>query len=92
MTECSEYVLETLAESGERTLYRGRRRGDPLLVLLVATGLLLAIAHGMGVTRRMNHFDDPSLQIWFVIAAFGALLIAIGIKHRKNLGRDQDAR
>ncbi|ARP85758.1 cytochrome o ubiquinol oxidase subunit I [Bordetella genomosp. 9] len=33
----------------------------------------------MGVTRRMNHFDDPSLQIWFVIAAFGAVLIALGI-------------
>ncbi|WP_232475937.1 cytochrome o ubiquinol oxidase subunit I [Flavisphingomonas formosensis] len=33
----------------------------------------------MGVTRRMRVFDDPSLQIWFVIAAFGALLIAIGI-------------
>jgi cytochrome o ubiquinol oxidase subunit 1 len=33
----------------------------------------------MGVTRRVNHFDDPSLQIWFVIAAFGAVLIAFGI-------------
>jgi cytochrome o ubiquinol oxidase subunit 1 len=33
----------------------------------------------MGVTRRLRHFDDPSLQIWFVIAAFGALLVAIGI-------------
>ncbi|MCE4226547.1 cytochrome o ubiquinol oxidase subunit I [Methylobacterium sp. C25] len=33
----------------------------------------------MGVTRRANHFDDPSLQIWFVLAAFGAVLIAIGI-------------
>jgi cytochrome o ubiquinol oxidase subunit 1 len=33
----------------------------------------------MGVTRRLRHFDDPSLQIWFVIAAFGALLIAFGI-------------
>ena len=33
----------------------------------------------LGVTRRMNHFDDASLQIWFQIAAFGALLIAIGI-------------
>ncbi len=33
----------------------------------------------MGVTRRVNHFEDPSLQIWFVIAAFGAALIAIGI-------------
>ncbi|MBE9606690.1 cytochrome o ubiquinol oxidase subunit I [Acetobacteraceae bacterium H6797] len=33
----------------------------------------------MGVTRRVNHFDDPSLQIWFVIAAFGAVLVAIGI-------------
>ena len=33
----------------------------------------------MGVTRRLRHFDDPSLQIWFVIAAFGALLIFGGI-------------
>ena len=33
----------------------------------------------MGVTRRQNHFDDRSLQIWFVLAAFGALLILIGI-------------
>jgi len=33
----------------------------------------------MGVTRRLRYFEDPSLQIWFVIAAFGAALIAIGI-------------
>ncbi|TCP72743.1 cytochrome o ubiquinol oxidase subunit I [Sphingomonas sp. PP-CE-1G-424] len=33
----------------------------------------------MGVTRRMRYFDDPNLQIWFVIAAFGAALIAAGI-------------
>ena len=33
----------------------------------------------MGVTRRVSHFDDPSLQIWFVIAAVGAGLIALGI-------------
>ncbi|CAJ0804467.1 Cytochrome bo(3) ubiquinol oxidase subunit 1 [Ralstonia psammae] len=33
----------------------------------------------LGVTRRMNHFDDASLQIWFQLAAVGALLIAIGI-------------
>jgi len=33
----------------------------------------------MGVTRRLNHFDDPSLQIWFQIAAFGAVLVFIGI-------------
>jgi len=33
----------------------------------------------MGVTRRLSHFDDPSLQIWFQIAAFGACLIAFGI-------------
>jgi len=33
----------------------------------------------MGVTRRLNHFEDPSLQIWFMIAAFGAVLIAFGI-------------
>jgi cytochrome o ubiquinol oxidase subunit 1 len=33
----------------------------------------------MGVTRRMSHFDDPSLQIWFQVAAFGAALIALGL-------------
>jgi len=33
----------------------------------------------MGVTRRVQHFDDPSLQIWFIIAAFGAVLILCGI-------------
>jgi len=33
----------------------------------------------MGVTRRVSHFDDPSLQIWFQFAAFGAVLIALGI-------------
>jgi cytochrome o ubiquinol oxidase subunit 1 len=33
----------------------------------------------MGVTRRLSQFDDPSLQIWFIVAAFGAGLIAIGI-------------
>jgi cytochrome o ubiquinol oxidase subunit 1 len=33
----------------------------------------------MGTTRRVRHFDDPSLQIWFVIAAIGALIILVGI-------------
>src|SRR6185369_983407 len=33
----------------------------------------------MGVTRRVSQFEDPSLQIWFIVAAFGAFLIALGI-------------
>ena len=33
----------------------------------------------MGVTRRLRHFDDPSLQVWTVVAAFGAILILFGI-------------
>lgn len=33
----------------------------------------------MGVTRRLRYFEDPSLQMWFIIAAFGALLILFGI-------------
>ena len=33
----------------------------------------------MGVTRRMRVFDDPSLQIFFIVAALGAALIAAGI-------------
>ncbi|MDP9569716.1 MAG: cytochrome o ubiquinol oxidase subunit I [Agrobacterium cavarae] len=33
----------------------------------------------MGVTRRLSQFEDTSLQIWFVIAAMGAAIIAVGI-------------
>ncbi len=33
----------------------------------------------MGVTRRLSQFEDTSLQIWFVIAAIGAAIIAVGI-------------
>lgn len=33
----------------------------------------------MGVTRRLRTFDDPSYQIWFVIAGVGAAIIAVGI-------------
>ena len=33
----------------------------------------------MGTTRRVRHFDDPSLQIWFVIAMIGAVIILVGI-------------
>ena len=33
----------------------------------------------MGVSRRMSHFEDPSLQIWFVLAMFGAVLVGGGI-------------
>ena len=33
----------------------------------------------MGVTRRMSHFEDPTLQVWFQVAAVGAVLIACGI-------------
>ena len=33
----------------------------------------------MGVTRRLRVFDDPSLQIWFLLAGFGAFLILCGI-------------
>jgi cytochrome o ubiquinol oxidase subunit I len=33
----------------------------------------------MGVTRRLRVFDDPDLQIWFVVAAVGAFLIFLGI-------------
>lgn len=33
----------------------------------------------MGVTRRLHHFNDPSLQIGFVIALVGAIIILGGI-------------
>jgi cytochrome o ubiquinol oxidase subunit 1 len=33
----------------------------------------------MGVTRRMSHFDDPTLRPWFIVSAFGTIMIAAGI-------------
>ncbi|KQT31304.1 cytochrome o ubiquinol oxidase subunit I [Sphingomonas sp. Leaf412] len=33
----------------------------------------------MGITRRLRHFEDPSLQIWFIIAGIGAAIVAVGI-------------
>jgi cytochrome o ubiquinol oxidase subunit 1 len=33
----------------------------------------------MGTTRRVNHFDDPALQPYFIVAAIGALIILVGI-------------
>jgi cytochrome o ubiquinol oxidase subunit 1 len=32
-----------------------------------------------GMTRRMNHYDDPAWQPWLVVALIGALVIACGI-------------
>lgn len=33
----------------------------------------------MGMTRRMNHYDNPLWHPWMLVAFFGALLIACGI-------------
>jgi len=33
----------------------------------------------MGVTRRMSHFDDPSIHWLFQVSLFGTLMIAAGI-------------
>jgi cytochrome o ubiquinol oxidase subunit 1 len=33
----------------------------------------------MGMTRRMQHYDDPSWRPWLVAAAIGALVILVGI-------------
>ncbi|TWI67286.1 cytochrome bo3 quinol oxidase subunit 1 apoprotein [Pseudoduganella lurida] len=33
----------------------------------------------MGITRRLNHFEDPALQPYFVVAFIGVVMIAGGI-------------
>ncbi|CAB3754584.1 cytochrome o ubiquinol oxidase subunit I [Burkholderia puraquae] len=33
----------------------------------------------MGMTRRLNHYDNPAWHPWLLVAAFGAVLIAAGI-------------
>ncbi|CAN6484207.1 unnamed protein product [Victoria cruziana] len=42
---------------------------------VIIGGVLFGLMAGI----TFCHFDDPSLQIWFQIAAFGAVLIALGI-------------
>ncbi|SAL25747.1 cytochrome-c oxidase [Caballeronia choica] len=36
----------------------------------------------MGMMRRMNHYDNPAWQPWLQVAAFGVVLIAIGVAHQ----------
>lgn len=36
----------------------------------------------MGVTRRLNHYDNPAWHPWMEVALFGAVLVLIGIVHQ----------
>ena len=36
----------------------------------------------MGMTRRLNHYDNPQWHPWLLTAEAGAVLIAIGIAHQ----------
>ncbi|AJW96801.1 cytochrome o ubiquinol oxidase subunit I [Burkholderia gladioli] len=36
----------------------------------------------MGVTRRLNHYDNPAWHPWMLVALFGAVLVLIGIVHQ----------
>jgi len=36
----------------------------------------------MGMTRRLNHYDNPAWHPWLVAAAFGVVLIAVGVLHQ----------
>ncbi|TWI53348.1 cytochrome o ubiquinol oxidase subunit 1 [Pseudomonas duriflava] len=33
----------------------------------------------MGMTRRLNHYDNPDWNAWLIVAAVGALIIGLGI-------------
>jgi cytochrome o ubiquinol oxidase subunit I len=33
----------------------------------------------MGMTRRLNHYDNPAWHPWLIVAAFGVVLIAAGV-------------
>jgi hypothetical protein len=52
MTELSGYVLETLREGGEFILYRGRQRGNPFRVLVLAP---IAEQPAPASLRRLEH-------------------------------------
>jgi cytochrome o ubiquinol oxidase subunit 1 len=36
----------------------------------------------MGMTRRLNHYDNPQWYPWLLMAEAGAILVAIGIAHQ----------
>ena len=57
----------------------GRRTALLFVGGFIFTFMPLYVLGLMGVTRRLRTFEDPSLQIWFLIAGFGAFLIALGI-------------
>src|SRR6202521_2701206 len=52
MTELSGYVLETLRKGGEFILYRGRQRGNPFPVLVLAP---IAEQPAAASLRRLEH-------------------------------------
>ena len=52
MTELSGYVLETLRKGGEFILYRGRQRGNPFPVLVLAP---IAEQPAPASLRRLEH-------------------------------------
>src|SRR5437762_5923867 len=52
MTEPSEYVLDPLREGADFTLYRGRQRGNPSPVLVVALTAEQPSPQGL---RRLEH-------------------------------------
>ncbi|MFV0276700.1 MAG: cytochrome o ubiquinol oxidase subunit I [Parahaliea sp.] len=49
------------------------------LVGFYAAFMPLYVLGLMGVTRRVSHFEDASLQIWFQIAMLGGVLVGLGI-------------
>src|ERR1700716_1407643 len=56
MTRGSGYVLETLREGAESTLYRGRQHGNPLPLLAVALAAEQPSAQSL---RRLGHQYSP---------------------------------
>ncbi|AIV77462.1 cytochrome o ubiquinol oxidase subunit I [Burkholderia pseudomallei] len=36
----------------------------------------------MGMTRRLNHYDNPAWHPWLIVAACGVALIALGVLHQ----------
>ncbi|EAY68504.1 cytochrome oxidase subunit 1 [Burkholderia dolosa AU0158] len=71
------WVSGRRSASAEREARQGR-------VLVRQVGFYVAfvplyVLGFMGMTRRLNHYDNPAWHPWLLVAAFGAVLIAIGI-------------
>ncbi|WWL67431.1 cbb3-type cytochrome c oxidase subunit I [Burkholderia pseudomallei] len=62
----------------------GKARVLVLVIGFYVAFVPLYVLGFMGMTRRLNHYDNPAWHPWLIVAACGAALIAIGVLHQSR--------